>query len=75
MDCVAKKKKRYPTLKMADDYADVYNRNPFLKEEDMLTPYHCKLHEGWHVGHEQPPEKLSPVARIHKKLDRIKDVT
>ena len=56
---------------MADKYANDYNKDPFLKEEALLTSYHCLHHDGWHVSHtEQKP--LPPHIRIHRLLDKIK---
>ena len=73
MKCVAKKKKRYQTLKMANDYISVYNRNPLLKEKDLLSTYHCKLHDGWHVCHVENTNDLPPVTRIHRLLDSLQE--
>ena len=65
------RKKRYPTKKMSDDYAEAYNRDPFIKEEDFLISYHCNVHEGWHVGHET--KDFPPHIRIYKILDELKN--
>ena len=68
-DCSTKK--RYPTKKMADVYVNSYNKDVFLKDNDMLTSYYCKYHEGWHVGHENL-KTLPPHIKIQKILDKIK---
>ena len=69
MNCL--NKKRYPTKRMADDYAKAYNNDPFIKEEDFLTSYHCLYHDGWHVGHTEQ-RTLPPHIRVQKLLDKIK---
>lgn len=69
VDCNTKK--RYPTEKMADDFANAYNKDIFLKEKDRLTTYFCNIHSGWHVGHHKV-ENLPPHIRVHRLLDEIK---
>ena len=64
-------KKRYPTERMADKYANDYNKDPFIKEEEFLTTYHCPYHDGWHVGHVEQ-KTLPPHIRVQKLLDKIK---
>ena len=64
-------KKRYPTQKMANDFAETYNRDLFIKEKDFLSSYHCDIHEGWHVGRET--SGLPPHIRIQKILDGVKN--
>ena len=64
-------KKRYSTERMADKYANDYNKDPFLKEEEFITPYHCPYHDGWHVGHTKT-ENLPPHIKVHRLLDEIK---
>ena len=64
-------KKRYPTEKMADKYANDYNKDPFIKEEDFLMSYHCPIHDGWHVGHSEQ-RTLTPYSRVQRLLDNIK---
>ena len=69
VDC--RSKKRYPTEKMAKNYADFHNKNPFIKEKDIISPYSCKTHDGWHVGHTKQLEDLNPAERLNSLLDRI----
>lgn len=56
---------------MADKYANNYNKDPFIKEEEFLTTYHCPYHDGWHVGHVEQ-KTLPPHIRVQKLLDKIK---
>jgi len=56
---------------MADEYAKDYNKDPFIKEEEFLMPYHCPYHDGWHVGHTKI-ENLPHHIKIHRLLDKIK---
>jgi len=69
MNCTVKK--RYPTERMANDFAHIFNRDPFLEDEDMLSPYFCKPHDGWHVGR-STEENLLPHTKVHRLLDKIK---
>jgi len=64
-------KKRYPTKKIADEYVSFHNKNPLLKEEDLVDSYHCPIHQGWHVGHVDLGE-LPPHIKIQKLLDELK---
>ena len=64
-------KKRYPTERMANDFAQSNNRDPYLKETEILTSYFCNLHDGWHVGHTKV-ENLPPHIRVQRLLDEIK---
>ena len=70
MSCVSKK--RYPTERIAKDYTDFVNRNPFTKEKNIISPYYCKMHDGWHVGHPKQPEDLNPAERLNALLDQIR---
>ena len=70
VDCSSKK--RYSTEKIAKDYADFYNKNPLIKEKDFISPYSCKIHDGWHVGHPKQPEDLNPAERLNALLDQIR---
>ena len=68
------KKKRYPTQKMADNFAEIHNRDPFIKEKDFLVAYHCNIHEGWHVGREtRKTEDLPPHIRVQRILDGLEN--
>ena len=62
-------KKRYPTQKMADNFAEIHNRDPFIKEEDFLISYHCNIHKGWHVGHKTMD--LPPHIQVQRILDEL----
>ena len=70
MDCVSKK--RYPTEKIAKDYTDFHNKDPFIKEKNIISPYFCKIHDGWHVGHTKQLEDLNAVERLNTLLDQIR---
>jgi len=64
-------KKRYPTEKMADKYANEYNSDSFIKEDDFLMSYYCEYHNGWHVGHKEQ-KTLTSYTRVQRLLDKIK---
>ena len=69
MSCL--NKKRYPTERMANDFAHSFNKDPLLKETDLISPYFCRSHDGWHVGHTKT-ENLPPHIKVHRLLDEIK---
>ena len=69
MNCTTKK--RYPTKKMADEYVRFFNRNPLVKESDMLSSYKCDFHDGWHVGHNET-KPISPYIKVLRLLDKFK---
>ena len=56
---------------MADKYVTDFNKDPFLKEEDLLMSYHCPFHDGWHVGHVEEKTLPSHIS-VHRLLDKIK---
>ena len=59
---------------MADNFAYLCNKDPFIKEEDILTPYFCISHDGWHVGRTKI-ENLPSHIKVHRLLDELKKNT
>lgn len=69
MDC--RSKIRYANKKMAEEYAQTYNKNIFIKENEFIQAYHCSIHQGWHVGHPNTKE-VPPHIRVQNILDELK---
>ena len=65
-------KKRYSTEKIASDYASFHNKSPFVKEKDIIRPYFCAIHDGWHVGHSKQLEEMTPTERLNTLFDQIR---
>ena len=61
-------KTRYSSNKMAQDYADSYNRDPLVKE--ILATYWCELHQGWHLTRDKP-RNIGWFRRIQELIDKV----
>lgn len=56
------RKIRYKSESRAQKVADQQNK----RDHDNLKVYHCKICEGWHLGHDKSANRMLFLRRSHK---------